>query len=295
VDEGAGWKTRSALGAVRQFPVGPGRSGDVEMEPRFSVNEFLQEKPADDGPSLFSHGRDVAVPGISKLENFRKGEVVAVMSLKGELVAIGIALLSTPEIIKKDKAALAALSSLQQIFTLLQNSFQIQNLQIDLSIVRGLDYYKGLVFEIDAPILGAEKQLCGGGAYDLVSLFGGTEVATAGFAIGFDRTILALEAEHYNFPSGKTDVYIIPVNENMIPTGIELAQQLRNKGIITDVDLLRRGIAKALKYANTKQANTVVIIGPKELEQNAVTLRDMHTGKQEQIKFADVVTKLKSP
>ena len=112
---------------------------------------------------------------------------------------------------------------METILGLLKNAFHITEYEIKLSIVRGLDYYKGLVFEIDAPVLGAEKQLCGGGSYDLVSLFGGTEVPTSGFAIGFDRTILALEAEGFIFPPSKLDVFIIPVNQDMNTTSIEIA------------------------------------------------------------------------
>ena len=93
---------------------------------------------------------------------------------------------------------------METILGLLKNAFHVTEYGIKLSIVRGLDYYKGLVFEIDAPVLGAEKQLCGGGSYELVSLFGGTEVPTSGFAVGFDRTILALEAEGFIFPPLKT-------------------------------------------------------------------------------------------
>ncbi|MCK5112064.1 MAG: histidine--tRNA ligase, partial [Thermoplasmatales archaeon] len=140
----------------------------------------------------------------------------------------------------------------------------------------------------------AEKQLCGGGTYDLVTLFGGRETPTAGFAVGFDRTILALEIEKFAFPSLKTDVYIIPINEEMIGKSIEIAQNLRKEGILTDLDLLRRGIGKSLKYANSKNAEKVIIIGPKELENDSVTLRDMKAGDQEVVKIADIISKLKN-
>jgi len=196
--------------------------------------------------------------------------------------------------IKKDASAMDELSNLEKILDLLKSSFNVKDFQIKMSIVRGLDYYKGLVFEIDAPVLGAEKQLCGGGAYDLVTLFGGRETPTAGFAVGFDRTILALEIEKFAFPSLKTDVYIIPVSEEMIGKSIEIAQNLRKEGILTDLDLLRRGIGKSLKYANSKNAEKVIIIGPKELENDSVTLRDMKAGDQEVVKIADIVSKLKN-
>jgi histidyl-tRNA synthetase len=192
-----------------------------------------------------------------------------------------------------DPDAIKELSIMETIIGLLKNAFHITEYRITLNIVRGLDYYKGLVFEIDAPLLGAEKQLCGGGSYELVSLFGGTEVPTSGFAIGFDRTILALEAEGFQFPPSKLDVYIVPVNPDMICTSIEIAQQLRNQGFSVDFDQLRRGIGKSLKYADSKHVEKVIIVGPKELEKNTVTLRDMKIGNQEIVSIAEICSRLK--
>ena len=189
--------------------------------------------------------------------------------------------------IKNDKAK-KELAELKQIIALLEESFGIKNYQIKMSIVRGLDYYTGVVFEIEDSSLGAEKQLCGGGAYELITLFGGKKSPTAGFAIGFDRTILALETEKYRFPTPKLDVFVIPVNENLIKKSLEITQNLRKQGISVDVDLLRRGISKSLKYASSINAKKAVIVGPKELEKDAITVRDMNTGKQEIIKIKDI-------
>jgi histidyl-tRNA synthetase len=210
-----------------------------------------------------------------------------------------ICVLQTSEIkeirsfIADDPDAIKELSIMETILGLLKNAFHVTEYGIKLSIVRGLDYYKGLVFEIDAPILGAEKQLCGGGSYELVSLFGGTEVPTSGFAVGFDRTILALEAEGFIFPPSKLDVYIIPVNQDMIGISIEIAQQLRSQGFSVDFDQLRRGIGKSLKYADSKHVEKVIIVGPKELEKKTVTLRDMENGNQEVVSIAEISVKLK--
>ncbi len=181
------------------------------------------------------------------------------------------------------------LMKLEIILNLLKESFGIKNFQIKMSIVRGLDYYKGIVFEIEAPSLGAEKQLCGGGAYELVELFGGKKTPTAGFAIGFDRTILALETEDYKFPILELDAYIIPVNEDLIDKSLKIAQDMRGQGMNVDVDLLRRGIGKSLKYASSIRSKNAIIVGPKELEKGAVTIRDMKTGKQETIKIKDII------
>jgi histidyl-tRNA synthetase len=196
-------------------------------------------------------------------------------------------------IIQKNETATKELSAMKTVLNLLTHAFKITEYGIKLGIVRGLDYYKGIVFEIDAPVLGAEKQLCGGGSYELVSLFGGSDVPTAGFAIGFDRTILALEAEGFVFPPPTLDVYIIPVNQEMLSTAIEIAQRLRMESISVDFDQLRRGVGKSLKYAAAKHADTVIIVGPKELEKQSVTLRDMKTGNQEIVAITEIHSKLK--
>jgi histidyl-tRNA synthetase len=184
--------------------------------------------------------------------------------------------------IKEDETIKDEIEKLTKVLDLLKNSFNIKNFNVKISIVRGLDYYKGIVFEIEAPALGAEKQLCGGGSYELISLFGGNETPTCGFAIGFDRAILALETEGYMFPKEKLDIFIIPVNKDMIDKSLQIAETLR-KNMTVDIDLMRRGIGKSLKYASSINAEKTIIIGPDELDKNSVTVRDMKTGKQEQI------------
>ena len=209
--------------------------------------------------------------------------ILCIENISEDIAKMFIEILQTSNIdkikdyVKEDNTLTEEISNFENILHLLKKSFNISKYQIKISIVRGLDYYKGIVFEIDAPVLGAEKQLCGGGAYDLVGLFGGRDTATAGFAIGFDRTILALDAEQFVFPKPKTDVYIIPVNKEM-----------------TEIDLLRRGVGKSLKHANSKNSEKAIIIGPKELEKDSVTLRDMKTGDQQLVKIAEILSKLKS-
>jgi len=186
------------------------------------------------------------------------------------------------EYIKEDRTIKEEINKLNEVFGYLKNSFKITNFNIKISIVRGLDYYKGIVFEIEAPALGAEKQLCGGGEYELIPSFGGNNTPTSGFAIGFDRAILALEIEEYKFPNEKLDIFIIPVNKDMINKSLEIAETLR-KNLKVDVDLMRREIGKSLKYASTINTQKTIIVGPKELEEKSVIVRDMDTGKQEKI------------
>lgn len=194
---------------------------------------------------------------------------------------------------EKDDQTKDEMMRLFQILELLKNIFEIKTCEIKLSIVRGLDYYKGVVFEIDAPRLGAEKQLCGGGAYELIPLFGGSKTPTSGFAIGFDRTILALEEEKYKFPEIKLDVYVIPINENLMIKSLEITQNLRKEGLSVDMDLLKRGISKSLKYASSINVEKIIIVGQKELDEDSVTFRDMKTGKQELVKINSLYEKIR--
>ncbi len=159
---------------------------------------------------------------------------------------------------------------------------------LDTSIARGLDYYTGIVFEIDAPSLGAEKQICGGGEYSLVPLLGGSPVATAGFALGFDRILLALEEEDRCPSGGHVLIYVAPVSDAMRPHAASLAMRLRRQGTHVELDLKRRSMGKSLQHADRLGATTVVIVGDDEWERSSVMVKDMESGEQREVAVDDV-------
>ena len=171
--------------------------------------------------------------------------------------------------------------------------FGVKKCNVDLSIARGLDYYSGVVFEIDCPDLGSEKQVCGGGTYNLSGLFGGEEINSTGFAIGFDRVMLALEKQGMFFDEEKLDAYVIPMGSKARKKGIEIVTMLREKGIRCDADLIGRSIVKNMGYANSIGVKRVAIIGEDELKEKSVTLKDMKTGKQEKIPVKNLIKHLK--
>lgn len=171
----------------------------------------------------------------------------------------------------------------------------VNNIEIDLGVVRGLDYYTGMVFEAEAPVLGAEKQICGGGSYTLSELFGGEKVFSTGFAIGFDRILLAMEKEGIQYETKGIDVYVVPASDEMRIKAFEIVSLLRNAGISADVDLMGRKMSKAMKFASDAKARKVLIVGSKEMEEGAVTLRDMITGKQTIVKIWNIVEVMSGP
>ena len=175
-----------------------------------------------------------------------------------------------------------SVSNFERILSYLE-LFGVKDFKVDMSIVRGLDYYQGLVFEIDFPFLGAEKQICGGGCYELLSIFGKETLPTAGFAIGFDRVMIALEETSFSFPDDRIDVYVIPLSGEFLGYSIEISNKLREKGLLVDIELGGREIRKALRHASNIGARNVILIGKKEFSEKKVTIRNMDTGEQKTI------------
>ena len=170
----------------------------------------------------------------------------------------------------------------------------VEDPEIDLGVVRGLDYYTGMVFEAEAPALGAEKQICGGGSYTLSELFGGEKVFSTGFAVGFDRILLAAEKEGQTYEKEGIDAYVVPVSDDVRLESAKIVTMLRDEGLRSDIDIMGRKMAKAMKYASITGAKTVIIIGAKELESCSVTVRDMVSGEQKVIKIENLIEELKS-
>jgi histidyl-tRNA synthetase len=156
-------------------------------------------------------------------------------------------------------------------------------------VVRGLDYYTGMVFEIDSPNLGAEKQVGGGGAYTLAELFGGEPVPQTGFALGLDRLVMAADAEGVSLKAVPFDAYVVPIGEAVRGRAVEIVTKLRSSGLRADIDLVGRGPSKNLDYANSIGARYAILVGERELKGNAVALRDMATGEQKQVSLENLV------
>lgn len=157
---------------------------------------------------------------------------------------------------------------------------------LDFGIARGLDYYTGMVFEVYAEGLGAQKQVCGGGSYQLIQLFGGGDVPSTGFGIGFDRI---MEICPLTQPAPKTLMLISKPDVHLEAIGF--ANELR-KYVPVHIDLMERNFKAQLSYANTINADYAVIVGEKELEVGKLTLRDMVSGEQELLTLEEIIEKV---
>ena len=155
---------------------------------------------------------------------------------------------------------------------------------LDPGIARGLDYYTGMVFEAFADNLGAENQILGGGAYRLAHLFGGDEVPSSGFAIGFDRVMVSL--------GDLTETKELVVGIVYTPDGrthaLRTARAFREAGVRTETDIMGRNIGAQITHAS-KSARFVVIVGKREHESGTVTLKDLDSGEQRELDILSAV------
>jgi histidyl-tRNA synthetase len=163
--------------------------------------------------------------------------------------------------------------------------------QIDFEIVRGLEYYSGTVFEIYAEGLGAQRQICGGGTYELASLFGGKETSSTGFGLGFDRIMEIVQIVEKR----RSPVFLVYTPDVKVEA-IRIANKLRqmNQNVPVVLDVMGRSLTAQLKAASSAGAEFVVIIGRDELDAGSLTLRDMKGGEQESLTLGVIEERLRA-
>jgi histidyl-tRNA synthetase len=153
------------------------------------------------------------------------------------------------------------------------------------TLVRGLNYYTGIIYEIEIEGYSAGS-VCGGGRYDnLIGTFAGRQIPAVGFAFGFDRLMEAME-ELKLFPTNlaTTKVLVTVFSKDLKDKSFEITQMLRNKNVNTEIWLDDDAkMEKQLKYADKKQIPYVVIIGPDEARNDTVTVKNLATREQKTI------------
>jgi histidyl-tRNA synthetase len=167
----------------------------------------------------------------------------------------------------------------------------------DPSLVRGLDYYTRTVFEVQVDAgLGSQNAIGGGGRYDrLMEQYGGPATPGLGFALGFERTLLAMEAAGATTGGPPlSQVYVASVDDTVRMDAFALACALRDARVAADVDHQRRSLKSQFKQADRLGAAYVVVVGPDELSCGEVTVRDMATKAEERVALADVPAVLRA-
>ncbi len=160
--------------------------------------------------------------------------------------------------------------------------------EVNTNLVRGLDYYNHTVFEV---VLNGSYALGGGGRYNgLVETLGGPSIPAVGFAMGYDRTILAMEENGVNIPiNDSVDVTLLYVSETEKETGAYLAQELRLNSYITEMDLLGKSLKGQFKSVDRWNSKYLIVLNDEDLAKNEVVLKDNLTKEENRIKMNEIV------
>ncbi len=161
---------------------------------------------------------------------------------------------------------------------------------VDSSIVRGLDYYTGTVFEFVSEDIGAQSTICGGGRYDrLVEEIGGAATPAVGFGVGIERLLMTMEAERkLEEKAPACDLFIGYMGEPAKKEAVRLVSQFREKHISAVLDLNARSVKAQMKYANKIGARYAFVLGEAEIESGRIKLKNMESGEEQTIALAEL-------
>lgn len=182
----------------------------------------------------------------------------------------------------------------QELFELLKSA-GVKNAKFDVTLMRGLDYYTGTVFEVYDMHPDNNRSMFGGGRYDgLVGLFGVEPVPTVGMAPGLTPMQLFLES-HKLLPEfvSTTDVSIIVLGIESIPGAQLFARKLREEDVNVEVDITGRKIDKQIKSVLKKHVPFMVFVGEDELKQGLYTFKDVVSESEEKLSLERIVGRVK--
>ena len=259
------------------------RMGFADYYIRVNNRKFLDSKigrcvPEEKIPEVFRV--------LDKLDKIGKDGVVA------ELKKIDCEKKEIIDLIDNTSAAESD-EEIRELFDYLKDFGVDDKVKVDTSLVRGLDYYTSLVFEV---FLGAKVSCGGGGRYNnLISKIGGSATPAVGISLGLDRILQVMkEGEMKISEKEKPRILIANVDDDVIPDVIRISQQLRKEGLACQINLTGRGLSKQLEFANSQGIRYVVVVGKKEIEMKRFQFRDMKLNQQRDLGIDSIVSKLRS-
>ena len=194
------------------------------------------------------------------------------------------------EVIAVSEVGLKGIAEMREIFGYVEQLGIKLNVELDLSLARGLNYYTGAIFEVKANDF-AIGSICGGGRYDdLTGIFGLPNTSGVGISFGADRIYdvmvgLELFPEEVNF---STKVMFVNLGEAEQMASLSIIRQLRDKGVACEIYPEAAKMKKQMEYANRRMIPFVVIIGGNELAEQKATIKNMKSGEQTTLPFGEV-------
>ncbi len=183
-----------------------------------------------------------------------------------------------------NKLSLSALKEIKKVYNLLRDYGLEEHILIDLGIIRDFDYYTGIIFEGYTDYLGFP--VCGGGRYDNLCSKFGRDLPSTGFAIGLERLAIILEKENVDsLKLERPDKYLIYYqnDKTYFRKALEIAGNLRKKGLIVELEIGRREFAEVLNYTRSKGVKYIVIVDVNQLSK--IKRVEVVSGKEEIINY----------
>jgi len=226
--------------------------------------------------------------GISKEAVGKLQPILAFSGEKQEKIALLKKLLAESEI------GMAGVAELEQVFSYLSGLDIHSEVEIDLSLARGLNYYTGAIIEVVAKEM-TIGSICGGGRYDdLTGIFGLKDVSGVGISFGADRIYdVMLQLDLY--PSGleqTAQLLFVNFGEKEEKYCLKVLEKVRKAGISAEIYPDRAKMKKQMSYANNKNVKFVALIGENEMQKEYITLKDMVTGEQAILTLDELIVKL---
>ena len=166
----------------------------------------------------------------------------------------------------------------------------------DPTLVRGLDYYTRTTFEYQVPTLGAQSAVGGGGRYDGLAedLGYGERFPGIGLALGIDRTVLAVHGAAPAPDAARVAAYVVPTDSTVSAEAFALVSRLRRAGIAADLGVDGRRAKAHFKSADRAGARVALVVGPQEVADGVVSVKDLATGEQVAVSPGDVIDHIRA-
>lgn len=267
----------------------------IDVCDRELVETYVKDIFKSDSPDVIG---DI-LRAVDKIQKKRKQDIIKEYQEKGYSVSELEQILKfseikgLPEEIEKeiDTSKIKNWNKIVKLFDTLKNR-GVNNVRINFGIVRGLDYYSGIVFEVFESNFDVGA-LVGGGRYDtLTKAFGRNDLGATGAAGGVERIAILLEKQKVDLGIEDTKISVVFVNDDMQKIAIGIASQLRLKCMPTDVDLSGKSLKKQMEIASSSKR--VIIVAPKEYADNCVIIRNMENGSEKQVKIDVMLNDVKS-
>ncbi len=205
-------------------------------------------------------------------------------------------IISLKDFLKNSLTGIKGVNELSKVVSQLEKiNLKSLNLEIDVSLARGLNYYTGAIFEVVANDVNIGS-LGGGGRYDnLTEIFGIENMSGVGISFGFDRICMVLEMFNLfpDFSELDSKVMFVNFGESESTYCLNLLKKLRSEGIKSEIYPSPSKMKKQMQYANKKNVNFVLLIGEDEITNNSITVKNMNDGSQVNVTFKQLISILK--